>query len=135
MIRIWLVLSLLCAAVIASAQDHRQDQWIYRDNPHWDRSWNDRPFPQAGACFFTDRDFKGNRSSVRKGDRLPALPGDFGDNISSIQIFGRTRVVVFNDRSFRGGGHELRDSVGDLRNVPFRGGHTWNNRISSMVVR
>jgi hypothetical protein len=42
---------------------------------------------------------------------------------------------VFNDRNFRGGSIGFRRSVADLRNVPFRGGHTWNNRISSIIVR
>jgi hypothetical protein len=120
--------------VLVSAQD--RDPWNYRNNPNWDSSWNRRPFPRAGACFFTDTGFRGNHFCVRRGDRLSRLPGGFGDNISSIQIFGRSRVILFNDRQFRGGGQELRTSVGDLRNVPFRGGrNTWNNRISSMVVR
>lgn len=130
-IRISLVFGLLCAAVVASAQE----PWIYRDNPRWERSWNDRPFPQVGACFFTDAGFRGNRFCVRRGDRLPALPGDFGDNISSIQLFGNARVVIFNDRGFQGGKQEIRRGVADLRNEPFRGGHTWNNRISSVIVR
>lgn len=132
--RIILVLSLLWMPFTAFSQN-REDPWTYRDHPRWDRSWNQRPFPRAGACFFTDAGFQGNRFCVNRGDRLDALPGDFGDNISSIQVFGRSRVVVFNDRNFRGGGQEIGRSIGDLRAVPFRDGHTWNNRISSVIVR
>ena len=112
-----------------------QSPWVYRDHPKWDRSWNDRPVPGAGACFFTDAGFRGNRFCVTRGDRLDRLPGDFGDNISSIQVFGKARVRVFNDRNFSGGSQEFRNSIPDLRNEPFRDGHTWNNRISSLAVR
>ena len=112
-----------------------QGTWVYRDHPNWDRSWNDRPSPPIGACFFTDAGFRGNRFCVSRGDRLDRLPGNFGDNISSIQVFGRAKVVVFNDRNFSGGRGEFRTSIADLRTQPFRDGHTWNNRISSVIVR
>jgi len=120
-----------CMALVAFGQN----PWSYRDHPRWDRSWNNRPVPNAGACFFTDAGFRGNRFCVNRGDRLESLPGDFGDNISSIQIFGRARVRVFNDRNFRGGSQEFRDSIANLSSQPFRDGHTWNNRISSVAVR
>jgi Peptidase inhibitor family I36 len=112
-----------------------QQPWVYRGNPRWDRSWNQRPFPRAGACFFTDSRFRGNRFCVNRGDKLDRLPGNFGDNISSIQLFGNSRVTVFNDRNFTGGSQEFRSSIGDLRTQRFRDGHTWNNRISSLLVR
>ena len=127
-----IVFSALILTALSSAQD--RDPWVYRDNPRWDRSWNDRPFPKAGACFFTDANFQGNRFCVRRGERLPALPGDFGDNISSIQVFGGAHARVFNDRNFSGGSAEF-SSVKDLRYRRFRDGHTWNNRISSLIVR
>ena len=112
-----------------------QNPWLYKDHPRWDRSWNDRPAPGTGACFFKEPGFRGDRFCVSRGDRLDALPGEFGDNISSIQLYGRARVTVFNDRNFRGGKQDFGSSVGDLRAVKFRGGHTWNDRISSMMVR
>jgi hypothetical protein len=130
MLRVSLVLGLLCGVFTANAQE----PWVYRENPNWDRSWNDRPAPRVGACFYKEQGFRGDRFCVRRGDRLPALPGNFGDNISSIQLFGRARVVIFNDRDFRNGSQEVRRSVGDLRNERFRGGHTWNDRISSVIV-
>src|SRR5215471_13507879 len=88
-----------------------------------------------GACFFKDAGFQGDRFCVTKGDRLDSLPGEFGDNISSLQLFGGSRVTIFNDRNFRGGSEEFRSSVADLRTRRFRDGHTWNNRISSIAVR
>jgi hypothetical protein len=131
MMRISLVAGLLFGTLLVQAQE----PWVYRDNPNWDRSWNQRPFPNVGACFFKDSGFRGDRFCVRRGDRLSSLPGKFGGNISSIQLFGNARVVVFNDRNFSNGSQELRRSVADLRTEKFRGGHTWNNRISSLIVR
>ncbi len=129
--RITVVLGLLLAAIVASAQE---GGWVYRDNPRWDRSWNDRPMPRAGACFFKEPNFRGDRFCVVRGDRLPFLPGDFGDKISSLQLFGPARVMIFNDRNFSGGSRRVGRSVFDLHNLPFRGGHTWNDRISSVIV-
>lgn len=139
--RIPIALLLLLFVVSLTAQGRRyppppqNDPWVYGpQNNRWDPSWNNRPFPRSGACFFTSQNFSGNRFCVRAGDRLPALPGNFGDNISSVQVFGRARVQIFNDRNFRGGGRMLPGSINDLSQLRFRGGHTWNNRISSIAV-
>lgn len=137
----WLALCTLCLAISAVAQNphgppNRPDSnpWVYERDNTWNPSWNQRPNPRSGACFYTTAPFEGNKFCVRSGDKLPALPGNFGDNISSIQVFGRARVRIFNDRDFRGGSTRVARSVRDLRNLPYRGGHTWNNRISSMMV-
>jgi hypothetical protein len=106
--RILLVPGLLGGALLLCGQN----PWVYRGSPKWDRSWNERPLPGVGACFLKD----------------------VGDNISSIQLFGRARVTVFNDRSFRGGSQEFGTGISDLRTQKFRDGHTWNDRISSMRV-
>jgi hypothetical protein len=111
-----------------------QQPWVYGPNPQWNSSWNSWPNPRRGACFYTTAPFRGNRFCVRSGDKLPALPGNFGGNISSVQTFGGATVRVFNDRNFQNGSTTLRGSVPDLRQVPFRNGHTWNNRISSLMV-
>ncbi|HLK64186.1 MAG TPA: peptidase inhibitor family I36 protein [Bryobacteraceae bacterium] len=129
--RILSVCSLLSIAFVATAQD----PWNYRDHPRWDSTWNKRPFPRAGACFFKDTNFQGDRFCVSRGDKLDSLPGDFGDNITSIQLFGNARVMVYNDRAFKGGSQEFRSSISDLRTQKFRDGHTWNDRISSIMVR
>ena len=129
------ILLLTITAILGQSQ-RPPDDWRYdNDNRNWDRGWNNRPFPRAGACFFTNANFGGNRFCVRRGDRLDRLPGNFGDNISSIETFGNASVIVFNDRNFTGGSEQIRGNVRDLRNRRFRGGHTWNNRISSIVVR
>lgn len=112
----------------------QSEYWKYGPNPTWSPAWNQWPHPNRGACFYTTAPFRGNRFCVRRGDRLPALPGNFGGNISSVQIFGGATVKLFNDRNFTNGSVVLRSSVTDLRQVPFRDGHTWNNRVSSIIV-
>ena len=127
---------LVSFASLGQSQRRDRDDWIYNDNNrNWDRSWNDRAFPRAGACLFTEPGFRGNRFCVRRGDRLDRLPGSFGDQISSIQLFGGAKIMVYNDRNFTGGSQEFRGSVNDLHNRRFRDGHTWNDRISSIMVR
>ena len=138
--RLTLALTLLCSTGLL-AQNRPSgpppgNAWNYGGgNNNWNNSWNNRPAPGRGACFFTSANFQGNKFCVRSGDRLPSLPGNFGDNISSIQVYGRGVVHVFNDRNFSGGGQVMRGNIPDLRNYKFRGGHTWNNRISSIVVK
>lgn len=139
-IAVFLALIFAISAVAQKNNEHgkyqpQDNDWTYgSQNNQWNQSWNRRPNPRSGACFYSTSPYRGNHFCVRSGDRLPSLPGGFGDNISSVQLFGGARVRIFNDRNYRNGSAELRRSVNDLRNVPFRGGHTWNNRISSMIV-
>jgi hypothetical protein len=127
--------SLLCAQNRPGPPPPPGDPWIYGGGQPgtWDRSWNNRPFPRRGACFFTDIRFRGNRFCVRSGDRLPGLPGAFGNRISSIQVFGGARVQVFGQPRFRGANVNLRTTP-DLTRVRGPGGASWNDRISSIAV-
>jgi hypothetical protein len=111
------------------------NNWAYgpQDN-NWDPSWNQRPDPRSGVCFYTHSSYSGNHFCVRVGDRLPALPSHFGDHVSSIQLFGNARVRLFNDSNYKNGSVVLDHSVDNLADVPFRGGHTWNKRVSSIIV-
>ncbi len=132
-------LALAAAPVLAQYGPQRPgaDPWRYGGGRpgNWDNSWNNRPNPRAGACFYADLNFRGNHFCVRHGDRLTSLPGNFGDNITSIQVFGRGSVRVFDDRNFRGPSTVFRGSVPDLRTYRSRPGHTWNDRISSIQLR
>ena len=139
--RLAVLLVLICAVSAFAQQDNHgkylppDNDWAYGpQNNHWNPSWNHRPNPRSGACFYSAAPFQGNHFCVRAGDRLPTLPGGFGNKISSIQIFGRAQVRIFNDRNYSNGSLVIRYSVSDLRIVPFGGGHSWNNRISSMIV-
>ena len=60
--------------------------------------WGRQGMPQAGACFFADKNFKGDRFCVRPGEQLPSLSKDMGDRISSIRLAGGAEVTVFRDK-------------------------------------
>ena len=138
----WVLGLLLTAGFAATARAHSpsgpppQGGWSYNGNPgNWDPTWDRRPFPRRGACFFTDAGFQGHRFCVNAGDRIPRLPGNIGGHISSIQAFGGARVHVFDDRNFQGMNARFDRSILNLQRVPSRPGHTWNDRISSVSVR
>jgi hypothetical protein len=73
---------------------------------------------------------------MRRGEQRDALAG-YGDQISSIRVFGGARVSVFDDRNFIGARATLRQDAPDLEQlrVSQKPGHTWSNRISSVRVQ
>ena len=74
--------------------------------------WGRQGMPQAGACFFTDKNFKGDRFCVRPGEQLPSLSKGMGDKISSIRLAGGAEVTVFRDKDMRG---RIRSDTPNLR--------------------
>ena len=96
-----------------------------RDPGDWDRE---------GACFFKDENFRGEKFCVEKGDRMAQVPRGFSDRISSVRLYGRATVVVFQDADFRGRKLEIRDDVVNLQSFQVSPGHSWNDRVSSIRV-
>jgi hypothetical protein len=91
--------------------------------------WGREKFPQSGACFFQNSDFRGDYFCVRAGDDVGRVPNDLNDQISSIRVFGRAEVVVFRDQRFKGGSARF---ASDIRNLTSEG---WNDRITSLRVQ
>ena len=91
--------------------------------------WGRERFPDSGACFFRDADYRGDYFCVRAGDDVGRMPPDMNDQISSIRLFGRAEVVVFKDIRFDGGSARFDRSIRDLRD------ENWNDRISSLRVQ
>jgi hypothetical protein len=108
------VIGLLCLfrAGVASAQ------------PRWGRE----RVPQSGACFYEDRNFRGQYFCVRPGERLDSLPAGMGDQISSLRIIGSSELTVYRDRNLRGRSARFIDDVRDLKR------EGWNDQISSIAV-
>ena len=90
--------------------------------------WGRERFPQSGACFFNDANFRGEYFCVAAGANVGAVPDDMNDRISSIRVFGRAAVTVFRDVRFRGGSAVFDRDIRNLRD------ENWNDRISSMRV-
>jgi hypothetical protein len=110
-------------------------------------SWNDRissievfrirdagDWDHDGACFFKDADFRGDKFCVQKGDRMSEVPRGFNDKISSVRVYGRSTVTVYQDTNFRGRSLDIQDDIPNLQSNQVEPGHSWNDRISSIRV-
>lgn len=102
----------------------------YGDRGGWmsDRApvWGNMQNQQEGACFYQDRDFRGQSFCVPRGGTYTSLPSGFNDKISSIRVFGGA-VRIFQDSNFRGRSTEITSDVPDLRG-------DWRDKISSIRV-
>lgn len=92
------------------------------------QDWGRGTTPRSGACFYKDPDFRGDYFCVRTGDNVRDMPHSMNDRITSIQIFGRAEVIVFQDSRFEGRSMRFNYDVRDLRR------EGWNDLISSFRV-
>lgn len=93
------------------------------------QSWGSERPPRDGVCFYEDADYHGDYFCVRTGDEESSLPSDINDRISSIRVYGRAEVEIFQDPRFRGDRERFESDVRNLKS------ENWNNRISSFQVR
>jgi len=84
------------------------------------------------VCVYKDAHYQGAEQCFRSGDSVSSLQGLNGQP-SSIRIYGRTSVTVYDDTNFRGHSTVFNSSVPDLRQVGLEG-KTWNDRIQSLQV-
>ena len=83
--------------------------------------------PLNGACFYLDVDFRGDSFCINTGDSLRNVGSRFNDKISSIRVFGRATVTVFENENFSGAGRTYNNSVSNLRD--------FNDKVTSIEVR
>jgi hypothetical protein len=114
-------LALSMTSVQAFAQQGR-DRNQGNDDPEGDR-----------VCFYRDIQFEGPSWCYRPGDELADLR-DRGDEFSSVRIFGRARVLVYDLDEFMGASDEFDMDVADLRLRNMEGRRNWNDRIDSFQV-
>ncbi len=84
--------------------------------------------PRNGACFYVDANFRGDFFCMEVGDSQRELPGEFNDRISSIRVFGRAQVTVYEDNGFHGSKRTYSRNVSNLAG-------DFNDTISSIEVR
>jgi hypothetical protein len=84
--------------------------------------------PRNGVCFYRDADYRGDSFCLNVGESQRNLEGRFNDAISSIRVFGRSRVIVHEHANFGGAS---RTYSGDVSNL----GGDFNDTISSIEVR
>ena len=88
--------------------------------------WGGGSRPNDGACFFKDRNFRGQSFCIPRGGSYASMPSGFNDKISSIRVMGAS-VMIFADINFSGRSTRIR---GDVPNL----GSSWGDRISSIRV-
>lgn len=90
--------------------------------------WGGGPIPREGACFYQDVNYRGQYFCAEAGAGLSALPSGANDRVSSIRVFGRVEITVFEDPRFRGESMVFDSNVRDLQSENF------NDVISSIHV-
>jgi len=85
------------------------------------------------VCLYQDIHFEGWAECFRPGDQVPSLR-DHNNNVSSIRIFGRAAIVVYDDTNFRGQSAEFASDVPDLGLRSFVGSRSWSDKIESFEV-
>ncbi len=94
-----------------------------RDNGNWGRG-NE---PRNGACFYTDEDYRGDRFCAETGGNIRNVRDRFNDRISSIRVFGRARIIIYENENFSGASRTFNRDVPNLRG--------FNDRITSIEIR
>ena len=100
-----------------------------------DRESRDRERDGEGdrVCFYKDVEYRGPSWCYEPGDELGDLR-DIRNEISSIRVSGRARVVVYDLRGFEGVSDEFDMDASNLTLRSMGGSRTWNDRIDSFQV-
>jgi len=85
------------------------------------------------VCVYQDVRFVGWEQCYNIGDEVRSL-GSRTKAISSIRVFGRARIIVYEDPEFKGHPAEFSSDVPDLGLRANGGSHTWNDQIESLRV-
>jgi len=83
--------------------------------------------PQNGACFYRDADYRGDSFCMNAGENLRNLEKGFNDEISSIRVFGRAQVIVYEHENFGGASKTFTGDVSNPRD--------WKDKITAIQVQ
>src|ERR1051325_176970 len=86
--------------------------------------------PNEGFCVFDKPHFEGRSQCWSGNTDISDLSfGDWKDKISSIRVFGHSRIVGYKDSDFRGDRIIIDHDVSNLGDVPMRNAGNWNDEI------
>src|SRR5437867_4040955 len=91
-----------------------------------------RGYGQDRVCIFKDIQYQGIEQCFNPGDTVSTLQSLNGQP-SSIRIYGRASVTVYDSTDFRGHSAVVTSSVPDLGQVRIDN-KSWNDRIRSLQV-
>jgi len=103
------------------------DDFDVDDDDHIDFNRNNLYMRNAFVTVYGDRAFRGSVRQFRVG-RYPSLEGRWNDSIDSIRIHGPLRVVLFDERDFRGKRLVVNMDAVDLDHANFA------DRAASMII-
>lgn len=95
-----------------------QNPWPWPQRPHpWPQPQPPRPQPpiyeQAGACFYSERNFRGSSFCLDEGESLNSFR-TWDNRIRSVEVFGGARVDLCSDRNLYGNCITLRSDSSRL---------------------
>jgi hypothetical protein len=85
------------------------------------------------VCFYQDIHFRGWEQCYQAGDEVTDLR-QLKNAISSIRIYGRARITVYDETEFRGNSVEFNSDVPDLGLRNMSGSRSWSDRIESFRI-
>jgi len=85
------------------------------------------------VCVYQDIRYQGWEQCYAVGDEIANL-GNRSNNISSIRVFGRARVAVYENQNFNGRSAEFTADVPDLGLRSMNGSKSWSDHIQSLRV-
>jgi Peptidase inhibitor family I36 len=88
---------------------------------------------EGRVCLFKDIQFQGVQQCFNAGDSVSTLPGGLNGEVSSIRIYGRATVTVYDERNFRGHSAVFTSTMPDLGQVRLQS-KSWSDRIQSIQI-
>jgi hypothetical protein len=85
------------------------------------------------VCFYQDIHYNGWEQCYSAGDEVADLGGR-KKAISSMRVFGRARVLVYEDPEFHGRSEEFSSDVRDLGLRNLSGSKSWSDQIESFRI-
>jgi hypothetical protein len=85
------------------------------------------------VCVYRDINYQGAEQCYRAGDEINNL-GAQRNSISSIRVYGRATVIVYEKASFSGHSAEFNSDVSDLGRRMMAGNTAWSDHINSLRI-
>lgn len=83
------------------------------------------------VCIYKHDNFHGHEQCYRPGEQVSDLKHI---DINSIRVMGNARVMLFEDKDFRGRMMAFNNDMPDLSRVPMSTSKTWHDQVGSMRV-
>jgi len=89
-----------------------------------------------GVCVYDRPNYQGRSQCWSAGEQLNDLgrTGNWSDRISSIRVFGGTRVMAYRDIGFNGASMTIDRDIPDLAQMSGYGARNWDRQISSLRI-